>query len=79
MENFSCLVKSVADESIVEIETFYKPLMFDKKAGKLIFKLNSKHKIDLNELVVAVIWKQDYNKSLVLKEFIKNFLLLDST
>ena len=73
MGNFSCLVKSVVDESIVEIETFYKPLMFDKKAGKLIFKLNSKHKIDLNELVVAVIWKQDYNKSLVLKEFIKNF------
>ena len=53
--------------------------MYDKEAGKLIFKLNnSKENIGVNKLVIAVIWKPDYNKSLDLNEFINKFDETDS-
>jgi hypothetical protein len=72
-ENFSCLIRSITDDKIMEIEAFHKPLMYDKEAGKLVFKFKSIERNDVEKMVIAVIWKPDYNKTINLNEFLNRF------
>ena len=46
----------------VEVEAFQFPKIYNTEARKVVFKASSLQNFDLNEIVVAIIWKPDFNK-----------------
>ena len=75
-ENYLCLIKSMFDNRIIELNVHEFPeMVWWYYNRKIVFSLdldlfNSDKKIDLNHLVIAVIWKPDYNKTLNLNSSI---------
>ena len=77
-ENFSCVIK--LRREIIEVAANDSPRFYwENDNKKLIFNLNS-HKFstnDLNNILVAVIWKHDFNMSLNIKSFKNRKLKLE--
>ena len=83
-ENFKCLAK-IEDtinrkEEILELEAVDAPDVFWKNNRKLVFILNlenslvlSQKMVNFDKIAVAVIWKNDYDKSLDFTSFINKF------
>ena len=82
MDNFKCLVKieeTANDEmQIIELDTIDAPELFWKNNKKLVFALNldqsliykqNKENFDLNNIFIAVIWKNDFHKNLTVERF----------
>jgi hypothetical protein len=69
-ENYLCLVKSMHTNKNIELDVHEFPRMvWPYYNRKIVFSMdlnifNSTLKLDLNDLVIAVIWKPDYNKTL---------------
>ena len=72
-ENFTCLVKLLSEknmEEVIEIEAVEMPKFGTDFAAKLIFILNSNlflnsSKFDLKNILIGIIWKPDFSKSLI--------------
>lgn len=64
-ENFSCLVKLTEFDELIELETFESPSLYSTENMKLIFHLIlTDTKLNLKNILIAAIWKYDFNKSL---------------
>jgi hypothetical protein len=83
-DDFKCVVKllghnETVNDQIVEIEVFESPVFYWDENKKLIFKLNPMHfksynddplSFDLNNILVGVILKKDFNKNLNVDRFL---------
>ncbi len=74
-EDFLCLIKSknLNKAKYVKLEPFSMLLKTKEKTKKVTCKANFLDSLDLKELVVAIIWKQDFNETLNLEPFNEKF------
>ena len=70
-EDFLCLIKSknLNKAKYIKLEPFNMLLKTKEKTKKLTCKANFLDSLDLQEFVVAIIWKQDFNETLNLDSF----------
>ena len=70
MKNFICILRSINGEILSELEPSESPKFYWNENRKLIYNLDLKFlkdsKLTLNTIVIAIIWKPDFNKSLEL-------------
>ena len=65
-ENFTCVIKLISTDEIIELEASDSQNLSNNASKKLIFNIKM-DTIDLNDLVVAVIWKFDFSKEMHIK------------
>jgi hypothetical protein len=74
-ENFLCLIKSknLNNAKYVKLEPLSMLLKTKHKSKKVTCKAKFLDSLDLKELVVAIIWKPDFNETLNLDSFSEKF------
>jgi hypothetical protein len=70
LNNFICLIKF--SNKIIKLDTVDSPKITAKSVRKLVYEITFEvNNEDLNNAVVAIIWKNDFNESLEMSEFIR--------